>query len=262
MDPWTLKKISCLSLVQLCTLLNYNTEDQITTHSPSAYTQGSMKIKYQCSKSIKRQDLLFNSKSLQQSSTVIKCNAVRLLSHKHANIYKHYFIWQLASLHHLSFSRDGSQHTARRFSNFLPQLWWLSPTVQLAPSAVWTSCRTEESLTPARNWTPDRPPHSKVTVPMSNSSHFLYPCQNNYASCLTGVWTWPCITGRPEIVSENGVLRIIFGHKRDEVRGDESRLHGEKLLVFCSSAKSTGLLKMNVRVLTTCRTQYTWDSSM
>jgi len=50
------KNRSCLSLVQLCTLLNYNTEDQITTHSPSAYTQGSMKIKYQCSKSIKGQD--------------------------------------------------------------------------------------------------------------------------------------------------------------------------------------------------------------
>jgi hypothetical protein len=35
-----------LSLVQLCTILNYNTQDQITTHPPSAYTQGSTKIKH------------------------------------------------------------------------------------------------------------------------------------------------------------------------------------------------------------------------
>lgn len=91
----TAHKRPCLSLVQLCTILNYKTEDQITTHPP-------MKIKHQCSKSIKRQDLLFNSGSLQQSSTVIKCNIVRLLSHKHGNIPKHYFIWQLlASLHQL-----------------------------------------------------------------------------------------------------------------------------------------------------------------
>ena len=58
------------------------------------------------------------------------------------------------------------------------------------------------------------------------------------------------------------MLRNMFGHKRDEVRGDGSRLHDEELRGFCSSANNTGLFKMIVGNLTTCHTQYTRDSSM
>jgi hypothetical protein len=37
-------------------------------------------------------------------------------------------------------------------------------------------------------------------------------------------------------VFENGVLRVIFGHKRDEVTGEWRKLHNEELHgLYCSS---------------------------
>jgi hypothetical protein len=44
-------------------------------------------------------------------------------------------------------------------------------------------------------------------------------------------------------VSENRVLRRIFGPKREEVAGGWRRLHNEKLHKFYASSNITGLIK-------------------
>jgi hypothetical protein len=57
---------------------------------------------------------------------------------------------------------------------------------------------------------------------------------------LNGCETWS-LTLREEgklMVSENRVLRRIFGHKRDEVTGEWRKLHNEELIDQYSSPKN------------------------
>jgi hypothetical protein len=56
-------------------------------------------------------------------------------------------------------------------------------------------------------------------------------CVSDFASCLYGCETWS-LTLRKERrlrVSENRVLRRIFGRKRDKVTGEWRKLHNEEL---------------------------------
>ena len=229
---------SCLSLVQLRAILNYGTQDQITTYPPPTYTRGSIKIKHWCSKSIKRQYSLFNTESLQQSSTVMRCNVERLISHKHVNIT--YITSSDNSRHNIT-------HPFRVTAGSAPlaaiQIFSLGSTKRLVVTVMRRPIGAQRRLDVLQNWKisctlPGIEP--QIAHPLAQllySYHFLYPCQNEYACCLTGVWTWSYIKGRPQIVFENGVLRNMFGRKREEVRGEWGRLHDEDLHGFYCSSK-------------------------